>query len=105
MLKDWKHLVRQLKTETYAIHPAARDPRVPWHAKGLILFVVAYTFSSIALIPDFIYVLGYIDDLIIMALWIFLSLEMIPTEVMTECRVEAQKRIDRERQLVKSPGQ
>ena len=96
MFANWKDRVRQLKTETYAIYLASKDPRVPWVAKVLIGLVVAHTFSPIDLIPDFIPVLGYLDDLIITPLGIYLALKMIPAEVMSECRLEAQSRIDQE---------
>jgi uncharacterized membrane protein YkvA (DUF1232 family) len=65
MLEKLKARARALKTEVYAIYLAARDPRTPWYARALIFFVVAHTFSPIDLIPDFIPVLGYLDDLII----------------------------------------
>jgi uncharacterized membrane protein YkvA (DUF1232 family) len=94
MLAKWKDRVRQLKRETYAIYLAAKDPRVPWYAKALIGFVVIHTFSPIDLIPDFIPILGYLDDLIIIPLGIYLSLKMIPEEVMAECRVKAQNQVD-----------
>ena len=96
MLARWKHRVRQLKTETYAVFLASKDPRVPWYAKALVAFVVAYTFSPIDLIPDFIPVLGYLDDLVIAPLGIALALRMIPEDVMAECREEAQAAADRE---------
>ena len=60
-----KQRVRQLKTETYAIYLAYKDPRVPWYAKLFIAFVVAHTFSPIDLIPDFIPILGYLE----LSLW------------------------------------
>jgi uncharacterized membrane protein YkvA (DUF1232 family) len=88
-LQDWKEKVRQLKTETYAIYLASKDPRVPWYAKAVILFVVAHTFSPIDLIPDFIPILGFLDDLVIVPLGIWLALRMIPNEVMDECRNKA----------------
>jgi uncharacterized membrane protein YkvA (DUF1232 family) len=94
MLAKWKQRIRHLKTETYAIYLASKDARVPWYAKALIGFVVVHTFSPIDLIPDFIPILGYLDDLIITPLGIYLALKMIPTEVMAECRVEAQSRLD-----------
>lgn len=90
-IEKWKHRVKQLKTETYAIYLASKDPRVPWYAKALILFVVAHTFSPIDLIPDFIPVIGYLDDLIIAPLGIAMALKLIPQEVLAECRAEAQK--------------
>jgi uncharacterized membrane protein YkvA (DUF1232 family) len=96
-VERWKERVRQLKRETYAIYLASRDPRVPWYARVLIAFVVAHTFSPIDLIPDFIPVLGYLDDLIIAPLGIALALKMIPEEVMTESRRKAQAIVDQER--------
>lgn len=90
-IEGWKHRVKQLKTETYAIYLASKDPRVPWYAKAVIVFVVAHTFSPIDLIPDFIPVIGYLDDLIITPLGIVIALKLIPQDVLTECRTEAQK--------------
>ena len=69
---------------------AARDPRVPWYAKVFMGLVVAYAFSPIDLIPDFIPVFGYLDDLIIVPLGIALSLKMIPAQVMIEARLKAE---------------
>ena len=65
MLDKLKARARALKKEVYAVYLAARDPRTPWYAKGLILLIVAYALSPIDLIPDFIPVLGYLDDLIL----------------------------------------
>jgi uncharacterized membrane protein YkvA (DUF1232 family) len=84
-----KQNARRLKVETYALYLAYRDPRVPWYAKAMAAFVVAYTFSPIDLIPDFIPVLGYLDDLIITPLGIYLALKMIPKDVMAEARRQA----------------
>lgn len=89
VLERWKQRAKQLKTETYAIYLAYRDPRVPWYAKLLITFVVAHTFSPIDLIPDFIPVLGYLDDLIVTPFGIALAIKMIPPAVLAECREEA----------------
>ena len=79
-IERWKRRIKELKTETYAIYLASKDPRVPWYAKAVIVFVVAHTFSPIDLIPDFIPVLGYLDDLIITPLGIALALKMVPKE-------------------------
>jgi uncharacterized membrane protein YkvA (DUF1232 family) len=68
---------------------AAKDPRTPWYAKALIFFVVAHTFSPIDLIPDFIPVLGYLDDLIITPGGLWLAVRMIPPEVLAEARATA----------------
>ena len=92
-----KERARALKTETYALYLAARDPRTPWYAKTLVGVVVAHTFSPIDLIPDFIPVLGYLDDLIITPLGIWLALKMIPPEVMAESRAKANAALSAEK--------
>lgn len=80
---------RRLKSETYALYLAYRDPRVPWYAKLVAACVVGYALSPIDLIPDFIPVLGYLDDLVLIPAGIALALKMIPPEVMAECRERA----------------
>ena len=92
MLKKLQARARELKREAYAIYIAARDPRTPWYAKALIFFVVAHTFSPIDLIPDFIPVLGYLDDLIITPGGIWLAVRLIPPEVLEEARATAAAR-------------
>jgi uncharacterized membrane protein YkvA (DUF1232 family) len=94
MLASWKQRVRALKKEAYALYIAMRDPRVPWYAKLFMGLVLAHTFSPIDLIPDFIPVLGYLDDLLIVPLGIALTLKMIPPEVMTDARRQADAVID-----------
>ena len=89
MLSGLQQQARRLKLEAYALYLAYRDPRVPWYAKALAAFVVAHTFSPIDLVPDFIPVLGYLDDLIITPLGIYIALKMIPAEVMARAREEA----------------
>lgn len=89
MLEQLKARARALKREAYAIYIAARDPRTPWYTKALIFFVVAHTFSPIDLIPDFIPILGYLDDLIITPGGIWLAVRLIPSEVMTDARAKA----------------
>ena len=89
VIASLKQKARQLKTETYILYLAYRDPRVPWYAKAFMFVIVAYAISPIDLIPDFIPVLGYVDDLIIVPAGIFLALKMIPKEVMEECREKA----------------
>ena len=75
----------------YALYLAYRDPRVPWAARLVAAGVVAYAFSPIDLIPDFIPVLGYLDDLILVPLGILLALRLIPAPVMAECRLKARE--------------
>ena len=89
-MASFKEKARQLKTDIYALSLAYKDPRVPLHAKIFVAVVVAYALSPIDLIPDFIPILGYIDDLIIIPVGIYLSLKMIPREVLLECRKKAQ---------------
>jgi len=71
------------------LYLAARDPRTPWYAKAMIACVVAYALSPIDLIPDFIPVLGYLDDLVLLPLGIYLALKLIPTEVLIDARRRA----------------
>jgi uncharacterized membrane protein YkvA (DUF1232 family) len=92
-LQAWRRWARALKRDTYALYLACRDPRVPWYAKALAAGVVAYAFSPIDLIPDFVPVLGYLDDLLLVPLGIALALRLVPTPVMAECRREAETRI------------
>ena len=81
---------RRIKRDTYALYLAVRDRRTPWYAKVVAACVVAYAFSPIDLIPDFIPVLGYLDDVIIVPLGILLALRLIPSDVMAECRAAAE---------------
>lgn len=92
-----KEKFKQLKRETYAIYLACKDPRVPWYAKVLASCVVAYAFSPIDLIPDFIPIIGYLDDLLIVPLGIFLVLKMIPKNVIEECRQKAELTINQDK--------
>ena len=89
MLHQLKARARTLKNEAFAVYLAAKDPRTPWYAKALIFFVVAHTFSPIDLIPDFIPILGYLDDLIITPGGIWLAVRLIPPDVMAEARAMA----------------
>ena len=86
MLEQLKGRARALKKEVHAIALAARDPRTPWYAKALIFFVVAHTLSPIDLIPDFIPVFGYLDDLLITPGGLWLAVRLIPPEVLQEAR-------------------
>lgn len=95
MLDRLKLWARSVKRDAVALYLAARDPRTPWYAKALAAVVVAYALSPIDLIPDFIPVLGYLDDIVIVPLGLWLVLRMIPAEVMEECRVEAEALAER----------
>jgi uncharacterized membrane protein YkvA (DUF1232 family) len=77
--------------DAYAIYLAARDPRVPWDAKALAFLVAAYLLSPIDLIPDFIPILGYGDDLIIVALGALAVAQLVPPDIMSEHRATAER--------------
>lgn len=85
-LQEW---ARDIKRDVIALWLAARDPRVPWYAKALSASVAAYALSPIDLIPDFIPILGYLDDLLIVPLGIMAAVRLIPDEVMAELRAKA----------------
>ena len=89
MLQRLKTQAKALKTEIRALMIASRDPRTPWVAKALAVLIVAYALSPIDLIPDFIPILGYLDDLILLPLGILLAIRLIPPPVMDEARQTA----------------
>jgi uncharacterized membrane protein YkvA (DUF1232 family) len=86
IFSDWKAKARRLKADTRALCLALGDARVPWYAKALAVIVVAYAVCPIDLIPDFIPVLGLLDDLIIIPAGMYLVFRLVPAEVMDECR-------------------
>ena len=85
-LRQW---ARQIKQDVHALYLAAGDPRVPWYAKAAAIAVAAYALSPIDLIPDFIPVLGYVDDLLIVPLGILLAVKLVPPILMSEFRAAA----------------
>ena len=91
LLPELKQRARHLKAETFALYLAARDPRTPWYAKFLVAVIVVYAFSPIDLIPDFVPVLGYLDDLILIPMGIALAIKLVPHSVLAECRTRAQE--------------
>jgi uncharacterized membrane protein YkvA (DUF1232 family) len=89
MFDQFKLWAQRLKRDAYAVYLAARDPMTPWYVKTLALVVAAYAFSPIDLIPDFIPVLGYLDDLILVPAGIWLVVSLIPPDAMAEYRARA----------------
>jgi uncharacterized membrane protein YkvA (DUF1232 family) len=89
---SWKDRLRRLHDEVYVVYLALRDPRTPWYARACAVIVVAYAASPIDLIPDFIPVLGYLDDLIIVPAGVYLVRKMISPEILDECREKAKAR-------------
>jgi uncharacterized membrane protein YkvA (DUF1232 family) len=95
MFNRWKQWARTIKRDAHALYLAARDPRVPWCVKALAVAVAAYALSPIDLIPDFVPVLGYLDDLIIVPAGIALVIWLIPAPIMAEHRALATAAQDR----------
>ncbi len=89
-LKQW---AKKLKSYIYALYLSYQDPKTKWYAKMLIIFTVGYALSPIDLIPDFIPVLGYLDDLILLPGMIWLSIKLIPKEVWGICYAQASQKL------------
>ena len=85
-LNDW---AKRIKRDGLTLWFAGKHPATPWYAKALGLFVVAYALSPIDLIPDFIPVLGYVDDVLLLPALIWLAIRLLPTEVVADCRKQA----------------
>lgn len=90
MLDRMKRWARAIKRDVVALWLAARDPRVPWYAKAVAGLVAAYALSPIDLIPDFVPVLGYLDDVILIPLGIMLAVKLVPAALMQEFRRRAE---------------
>jgi uncharacterized membrane protein YkvA (DUF1232 family) len=85
-LRAWARIIKQ---DVLALYLAGRDPRVPWYAKALAMIVAGYAISPIDLIPDFIPVLGYLDDVVLLPLGVYLVVKLIPAGIMAELRARA----------------
>ena len=94
-IKSWKTKSKQLKSEIYALYLAYKHPRTPRYAKVLAAFIIGFALSPIDLIPDFIPVVGYFDDLIIVPLGIALLVKIIPGDILEECRAKAEADLSR----------
>jgi len=94
-MMTWRERVRILKRDVVAIAFAVRDPRVPWYAKAVGTCIVAYALSPIDLIPDFVPVLGYLDDLALVPLGLLLVLRLIPADILAEHRAAAATVVER----------
>lgn len=90
-LSKLKNYARKLKQDLFVLYLSYKDNRTPWYAKVIAICVVAYAFSPIDLIPDFIPVLGYVDDLIIVPLGISLALKLIPHHIIKDNREKAEE--------------
>jgi uncharacterized membrane protein YkvA (DUF1232 family) len=88
-LRNWQEKAEALERQVFALYLAYRHPRTPWYAKALALTVAAYSLSPIDLIPDFIPLLGYLDDLLIVPGGVLLVIKLVPRDVMAECQSQA----------------
>ena len=95
LLKDIRAWARRIKRDAVTLWFACRHPRTPWQAKALCIFVVGYALSPIDLIPDFVPVLGYLDDVLLLPGLIWLAIRMLPAEVVAACRVQADEWMSR----------
>jgi uncharacterized membrane protein YkvA (DUF1232 family) len=88
-IESWQQKATNLRVEVHALYFAVRDPRVPWYAKVFAGCIVAYALSPIDFIPDFIPILGYLDDLVLIPLGIGLALKIMPPAILADCREKA----------------
>jgi len=89
-MPSWKTKSEKLRIEIYALYLASKHSRTPWYAKVLAALIIGYALSPIDLIPDFIPVVGYLDDLILVPLGIALLIKIIPKDILEECRAKAE---------------
>ena len=88
-MKNWRARAEALETQVVAVYLAYRHPGTPWYAKVLAFLVAAYALSPIDLIPDFIPVLGYLDDLLILPVGVLLVIKVVPPDIMRDCQNRA----------------
>ena len=93
LVQNLKTRARRLKTEVSALYFAARHPSTPWYAKVFVVAIVAYALSPIDLIPDFIPVLGYLDEIVLLPILIWFCLKLVPEPVLAHCRTQARERL------------
>ena len=89
MLDAIRQWARRIKQDAVMLWFACRDPRTPWLPKIICMLAVAYALSPVDLIPDFIPVLGYLDDAILLPAMIWLAVKLLPAEVVSDCRAQA----------------
>ncbi len=94
-VESWQIKSKRLKAEVYALYLASKHPRTPWYAKVLAALIIGYALSPIDLIPDFIPVLGYLDDLILIPFGIALLIKIIPEDILEECRARAEANLSK----------
>jgi uncharacterized membrane protein YkvA (DUF1232 family) len=102
LLQEGRAWAKRIKRDAMTLWFAKNHPRTPWHAKALGVFVVAYALSPIDLIPDFIPVLGYLDDVILLPVLIWLTVRLLPADVLAECRAQAEQWMQEQRSKPRS---
>lgn len=95
LINRWRKRAQGFKKDAYVLYYAYRDPRMPWYARLFVLLVAGYAFSPVDLVPDYIPVLGYLDDLLIIPLGVSLAMKMIPAPVLEDSRHRAAIRLNR----------
>lgn len=95
MIERLKQFAVRLKRDIHTLYFAAQDSRTPWYAKLVVLIVIAYAFSPVDLIPDFIPVIGLLDELILLPLGIALAIRLLPEAVLSECRARQMAKSER----------
>jgi uncharacterized membrane protein YkvA (DUF1232 family) len=94
MIEKFKQRALNLRRAAYSLYYAYQDPRTPWYARAWTSLVVAYAFSPVDLIPDFIPVLGYLDDFVLIPAGVYLAAKMIPADVIAQAQQKADTRIN-----------
>jgi uncharacterized membrane protein YkvA (DUF1232 family) len=97
LISKWKGLAQRLKMETFTLYYACKNPSTPWYAKAWVGLVVAYAFSPIDLIPDFIPILGFLDDLILIPAGVAVAIKLIPKDVYASSKELARQRMGQEK--------
>ena len=98
-LSNIKEKTGRIPSKLYTLYLAYKDPRTPWYARYFCLFLLAYALSPIDLIPDFIPILGYLDDLVLLPLGVALAFRMIPPVVIEDCSRAAEIGFDGDKKL------
>jgi uncharacterized membrane protein YkvA (DUF1232 family) len=102
LIENLKAKTRMIKVESYTLAYVYQHQRTPWYAKLSIIITLGYLLSPIDLIPDFIPVIGYLDDLILVPLFILLTIKLIPDDILEECREKAREKINTAREQKKT---
>jgi uncharacterized membrane protein YkvA (DUF1232 family) len=101
--RSWRRFLRRIKVELMALYLVSQEPRVPWILKLFVIGIVVYAVSPIDLIPDFIPIIGYLDDLLLLPLCIWIVLQLIPKAIMQDCRLQAVRQLAQSKTEITQP--